>query len=180
MRELNAISSHFPVQFSSAIIFIELPDSLVSTGEALRHLIPEPPVFGLWGGLILRCGLNKDMSGELSFVKNDGGAGSVQNAPDVPLAKDIDKLNIYINDEGNCIIAESGGGAMFVSDGRSNWMVSKQYVPTYCSNDVCVMLSWSANGFSQFTLDMLNRLEGKGPREENYRFGQIFDFLDRR
>jgi hypothetical protein len=180
LRELNAISAHFPAQFSSSIVFFELPTSLASKGELLKHLVPEPPVFGFCGGIILRSDLNHEMSGEISVLANDGSLGSVQNVPNLPLAKDVDALNIYINNDGQCIIAESGGGALFVSDGFSNWMVSKQFGPSFCSHDVCVLLSWSANGFSQFALDLLNRLEGRNPRDNTYRFGQVFDYLDRR
>jgi hypothetical protein len=180
LRELNAIAPHFPAQFSCSAIFIELPKSLASKGEFLKHLLPDPPIFAFRGGLILRCELNREMSGEFSILSSDGGLGSVQNVPDLPLAKDIDSLNIYLNSEGQCVIAEAGGGAMFVSDGVSNWMVSKQYGPTFCTDDTCVSLSWSANGFSQFALDLLNCLEGRDPRENQYRFGQIFDHLERR
>jgi hypothetical protein len=180
LRQLNSIASHFPPQFTCSVIFIELPTSLVSKADLLKHLLPNPPVFAFRGGLILRCSLNAEMSGEISIMENDGGPGSAQNNPDLPLAKDIDALNIFINREGQCVIAESGGGAMFVSDGISNWMVSKQYGPTFCSNGICVNMAWSANGFSQFALDLLNNLEGKDPRESQYRFGQVFDNLERR
>jgi hypothetical protein len=180
LRQLDSIASHFPPQFTCSVIFIELPTSLASKGYLLRHLVPSPPIFAFRGGLILRCALNAEMSGEISLMENDGSPGSVQNNPDLPLAKDIDTLNIYINSEGQCVIAESGGGAMFVSDGISNWMVSKQYGPTFCDNGTCVNLSWSANGFSQFALNLLNSLEGRDPRENQYRFGQVFDHLDQR
>jgi hypothetical protein len=180
LRQLNSIASHFPPQFSCSAIFFELPMSLISKGDLLRHLVPNPPVFGFRGGLILRCDLNPEMSGEISVMENDGSPGSAQNNPDLPLAKDIDELNIFINNEGQCIIAESAGGAMFVSDGVSNWMVSKQYGPTYCDGGLCANISWSANGFSQFALDLLNSLEGRDPRANQYRFGQVFDHLERR
>jgi hypothetical protein len=180
LRQLNSISSHFPAHFSTLAIFIDLPTSLVSKGTLLKHLLPNPPVFGFRGGLILRCELNAEMSGEIAILKNDGEPGSVQLNSTLPLAKNIDELNIFINHEGSCVIAESGGGAMFVSDGVSNWMVSKQYCPIYCQNSICVHLSWSANGFSQFALNLLNWLEGIDPRENKYRFGQVFDLLERR
>ena len=180
LRQLNSIASHFPPQFTCSVIFIELPTPLVSKGDLLRHLVPRPPIFAFRGGLILRCALNEEMSGEISFMENDGSPGSVQNYPNLPLAKDIDTLNIYINSEGQCVIAESGGGAMFVSDGISNWMVSKQYGPTFCDSGICVSLSWSANGFSQFALNLLNSLEGRDSRENQYRFGQVFDHLEQR
>jgi hypothetical protein len=180
LRQLNSIASHFPAQFSCSVVFIELPSSLVSKGALLEYLVPIPPIHAFRGGLILRCEANDEMSGEITIMENDGSPGSVQNNPDLPLAKNIDALNIFINSEGQCVIAESGGGAMFVSDGVSNWMVSKQYGPTYCNNGTCVSISWSANGFSQFALNLLNWLEGRDPRETQYRFGQVFDHLERR
>jgi hypothetical protein len=180
LRQLNAIANHFPNQFSSFAISIELPTPLASKGNLLEYLLPDPPIFGFRGGVILRCELNAEMSGEISILANDGSPGSVQNNPSLPLAKNIDELNIFINDEGGCVIAESGGAAKFVSDGVSNWMVSKQYCPIYCSNGICVHASWSANGFSQFALNLLNWLEGLDPSENRYRFGQVFDHLERR
>jgi hypothetical protein len=180
LRQLNLIASHFPPFFSCATVFMELPTSLVAQGDLLRHLLPIPPVHAFWGGLILRCEVNNEMSGVISIFKNDGSPGSIQNNPTLPLAKDIDGLNIFINQDGNCVIAEGAGGVMLLSDGVSNWMVSKQYGPCYCENELCVELTWSANGFSQFALHLLSYLEGKDPRNSSYRFGQIFDRLERR
>jgi|SRR5579871_359937 len=180
LRQLNLIASHFPPYFSCAVVFIDLPLSLAQQGALLRHLLPVPVVYAFWGGIILRCEINKAMSGVISIFKNDGNPGSIQNNPELPLAKDIDRLNIFINQHGNCVIAESAGGVMLVSDGVSNWMASKQYGPCYCENEMCVNLSWSANGFSQFALDLLTYLEGKNPRDSQYRFGQVFDHLERR
>jgi hypothetical protein len=180
LSQLNLIYEHFPKHFSCFVIFMELPDSLVSKGELLSDLLPHSPIFGFSGGLILRSGLNLEMSGQISISSNDGSPGSVQNNPAIPFAKDMDQLNIFINGEGNCIIAESGGGATFVSDGLSNWMVSKNFSPIFCVNGVCVCVSWSANGFSQFALHLLGLLEGSVSLENPYRFGQIFDHLERR
>jgi len=180
LRELNVIAPHFPAQFSCAAVFMELPLALTSQGKLLAHLIPEPPIHAFWGGLIMRCELNEDMSGEITFFENADGKGSVQNNPDIQLAKDIDQLNIFINSAGACVIAENAGGAQFVSDGVSNWMVSKLFTPTFCGESTCVALSWSANAFSQFALNLLCRLEGSDPKENKYRFGQVFDSLERR
>lgn len=180
LRQLNPIASHFPPHFMSSAIFVELPVALASRSDLLKHLIPHPPVHGFRGGLILRCALNAEMSGEISILGNDGSPGSVQNFPSLPLAKDIDELNIYLNQDGACVIAESAGAAMFVSDGVSNWMVSKQYCPSYCNNGLCAHVAWSANGFSQFALDLLGYLDGIDPSESEYKFGQVFDHLERR
>lgn len=120
------------------------------------------------------------MSGVISIFQNDGSPGSIQNNPSIPLAKDVDQLNIFINQDGNCVIAESAGGAMLVSDGVSNWMVSKLFTPCYCENALCVNVTWSANGFSQFALHLLSYLEGRNPQNSRYQFGQVFDHLERR
>ena len=114
------------------------------------------------------------------LFKGNGSPGSVQNNETIPLAKDIDQLNIFINKEGGCVIAESAGGAMFVSDGISKWMVSKLFTPCFCKKDSCVSLTWSANGFSAFAPHILSYLEGSNPQNSKYRFGQIFDYLERR
>jgi hypothetical protein len=130
--------------------------------------------------MIMRCALNDEMIGLVTFFKGEGKPGSVQNNPTIPLAKDIDQLDIFLNSEGNCVIAENAGGAELVSDGGSNWMVSKLFAPCFCKDDLCANLSWSANGFSQFALQLLSRLEGVDPTNSKYRFGQIFDSLERR
>jgi hypothetical protein len=154
--------------------------SLASKGRLLQHLLPDPDVHAFWGGMIMRCTLNNEMVGLITLFKGNGSPGSVQNNETIPLAKDIDQLNIFINKEGGCVIAESAGGAMFVSDGVSNWMVSKLFTPCFCNNDSCVSLTWSANGFSAFALHLLSYLEGSDPQNSKYRFGQIFDHLERR
>jgi hypothetical protein len=180
LRQLNSISSHFPAQFSSSSVFIELSASTAPRGDVLKYLLPDPIVFGFRGGMILRCDLNAEMSGEISVFENDGSAGSAQNFPNLPLAKDIDQLDIYIGPNGQCVIAESAAGALFVPDGVSNWMITKLYGPTYCNNGLCVTISWSANGFSRFALNLLNWLEGRDHLDNRYQFGQVFDHLERR
>jgi hypothetical protein len=180
LRELNAIASHFPPHFSSCVVFMELPVALASQGGLLCHLLPEPPIHAFRGGIILRCEINSEMSGNITIHKSDGNPASVQNFSALPLAKDIDTLNIYINKEGGCVIAESAGAATFVADGVSNWMVSKMYAPTFCGKNVCVTLGWSANGFARFALDTLYYLEGADPQNYKYQFGQVFDHLERR
>jgi hypothetical protein len=179
LRQLNEIAAHFPPQFSCAAIFMELPISLASQGNLLRHLLPNPMVQGFWGGMIMRCTLNNDMSGLIKIFRGDGSPGSAQNDRTIPLAKDIDALEIFMTKDGACSIPPAAG-AMFVSDGVSNWMVSKLFMPSFCINDLCVGLMWSANGFSQFALHLLSYLEGVDPQNRKYRFGQIFDRLEQR
>lgn len=180
LRQINEIAAHLPSQFSSAVIFMELPVSLASQGKLLRHLLPDPAIHAFWGGMLMRSAVNNEMIGLVTLFKGEGKPGSVQNNETIPLAKDIDQLNIFINADGACVIAENAGGAEFVSDGVSNWMVSKQFTPCFCEGDLCVNLAWSANGFSQFALHLLSRLEGLDPTTSKYQFGQIFDHLERR
>jgi hypothetical protein len=97
LRELNEIASHLPPQFSCAVIFIELNASLASKGLLLQHLLPDPDVHAFWGGMIMRCTLNNEMVGLITLFKGNGSPGSVQSNETIPLAKDIDQLNIFIN-----------------------------------------------------------------------------------
>jgi hypothetical protein len=181
LGELNAIAGHFPPQFSSYIIFIDLPSNLVGRGEDLGSLLPAHPIIGFRGGLIIRCGLNILMSGMFYFHKGNGQPGIVQTQKDVPFAKNVDELNIYINSEGACVIEDMGGEAGFVSDGVSNWMVSKGYGPTFCRGDICVGISWSVNSFAAFAFDLVLHLEGRERQQEKgYQFAQVFDRLERR
>jgi len=95
----------------------------------------------------------------------------------VPLAKDIDELSVYLNSDGNPTIAESGAGLMcFPYDGK--WHFSKNYGPHAWNDNLGISLSWSYNSFARYTLDILSRLEGKTPKEnDQYFFGQIFDVI---
>lgn len=181
LRELNEIASYLPPHFSCSAVFMELPTALASQGRLLRHLLPEPPIHGFNGGLILRTKKNADMSAVIKILDSDGSPGSVQNSPELPLVKDVDALDIYMNSEGACVIAEGAGGATFVDDGNRNFMVRKVYAPSFCGESKCVMLEWSINGFSRFALETLGYLQGGvDPQNDKYLFGQVFDYLERR
>jgi hypothetical protein len=180
LRQLNAIAPYLPSEFSCAIIFVELPLHLISQTKLLYQLIPEPPVYKYWGGLILRCEVNNEMSGEIILSQGEENTGSDSENLAIPLAKDIDELSIFINSDGQLVIEECGSSVKLVSNGARNWFVSKGYGPLLHRRNLCINLTWSANGFSQFGLNLLSHLEGKGLRENPYRFGQIFDHIDRR
>jgi hypothetical protein len=179
LRELNQLEPYLPREFFCQVVFMELPLDLASQGRLLRHLIPEPPIVGFRGGLIMRCAINAVMSGEIHFGRIEDSA-ALQNSPELPLAADIDALDVYLTPEGACSVPP-GAAVEMVSDGMSIWRVRKMFTSELCNGGVCVFLNWSANGFSRFALDMLHYLDGADPRlGKKYLFGQIFDRLKQR
>lgn len=183
LAQLNKLAPHLPSDFSSFLVFFELPDDLVPRGDMLRHLLPSGPIFGLRSGLIFRCSVNPEVSATMFWTPMTD-PGSVQGSPTLPLAKDVETLNIYLDGSGNAVIAEGAAGATFtadyVPDGVSCWHPSKMYSPCYSEAGLGVVLCWSFNGFSRFTLDLLAWLEGADPKDAKYRFAQVFDHLERR
>jgi hypothetical protein len=181
LAQLNKLAAHLPPDFSSFLVFFELPNDVVPRGDMLKHLLPSEPVAGLRGGLVLRCSLNAEMSGTLMWTAAQGpDAGTVNKVPDLPLAKDIDLLNIHLNSSGGAVIHDIADGMMIFGNGVGV-DVSKMYSPDYSGADAAVHLSWSANGFSRFALDLLAWLEGGKPtKDAPYRFAQVFDHLERR
>lgn len=49
LRQLNAMEQHFPLNFSSAPVFMELPKPLAARGELLQHLLPPTHTFTPFG-----------------------------------------------------------------------------------------------------------------------------------
>jgi hypothetical protein len=179
LRELNGISAHFPDSFFSAVIFIELSEKNSGNVGLLQYLLPEPEVHRFWGGVILSCSLNEAMTGIISVLPNEGQQMSAQSAPDMPLAKDIDSLNIFSDDTGNLVIAEAGGGVTMVA-GDNGWMSSLQYNPMYGGANTAVSLAWSASSFTKFAFGLLDLLDGISPADRRYKFGMVFEEVPRR
>lgn len=179
LREIDATKDHLPANYSSGIVFMELPPDLESRGNLLAQLCPDLLPHGCRGGVILRTGINADMSASIDVCLDNSG-GSISGHPSLPLVKDVDGLNIYLDADGNCKMAESSGGAMFYKSSATNWEVSKMYCPSYGNGRVHISLAWSYNGFTTFAHNVLNWLEGTTPNESKHRFGYVFEHLERR
>lgn len=171
LSELNEFDDHLSSVFSCGIIFFDLASTTQSS--TLKHLIPDRPIIGFWGGLVMRSDVSEDACGNIFIIKAEG--TSSNNEIPVPIVKRISDLNIKRDENGNVTIGEQGAGVMAFAGPDKQWHFSKQYGPMFCSHGHCLMLSWSHNGFARFALDLLNLLEGKPLTEGKNMFGQVFD-----
>lgn len=106
LKELNSIAQFLPPTFFSFAVFFELDNS--ADYEVLKELVPDDHPVGFWGGLVLRSQHNKDMAGQIHFL-NPEKEKPLSDVP-VPLSKDIDQLNIFLNQDNNPVIGEQGAG----------------------------------------------------------------------
>lgn len=141
----------------------------------LEGLIPENSPYNYWGGLILRCKINDRMVGLLQIL-DQGADQNNQSMYDLPLAMDIESLNIYSNDDGNIEINGRGTGVLAFDGPDKKYHFSKLYGVHVFSKNSGIGLHWSYNEFSRFAITFLGLLEGKGPRDQiKTVFGQVFE-----
>lgn len=118
------------------------------------------------------------MTGLIRLLPRPAKAEDAKNVL-VPLAKDLDLLGIHRDQERNVVIAEQGAGVAAFA-GSDQWHFSKCYRPTVYGQSSGLRLTWAHNGFAQFALDLLVRLEGDaGSNRREYTHGQLFDNIER-
>lgn len=180
LATLNHFHTYLIAPFHTAVVFFELPKDHSSKNDILSHLVP--PVHGFVGGIVLHCTHNADISGVISIMPLLNNLPSNINE-DHPIAKDVDSLNIYLNEKGQAVLAESGGEATLLFWNNS-WHVSRGYGCAWADSTYYVRLSWSKNKFARWFLDSLARLNGEPlqaePGQYHRVFGQVFDHLPRR
>lgn len=178
IKELNSLQDYLPNTFTSGMIFFEIKNGILKKTNILNNFF-DKNLFRFWGGVILQSELNPEMTGLLQ-VTSDSDTSKNENL-NLPLAKDIDSLNIFYNEEGNIAIAEQGAGitAFFKKD-DNKIHYSKIYSSSVRKNGISISLQWSYNHFSRFIISLLNSLEGKtlNSKETTY-FGQVFDIIER-
>jgi len=175
LGQLNALATYLPSGFSCNTLFFDLDVSLIEKQNILPNLMPMSPIVGYWGGIVLRCLLDDEMTGLIEVVPKpqEGKAQSMC----IPLAKRLDSLDIGRDANGNVVIRSQGTGVTAFSDGKA-WHYSKLYGPTVYGPLCGLALNWSHNNFARFALDFLSRLEGVPPHDDvRYMFGQIFDVI---
>jgi hypothetical protein len=170
LDQLNSLKPYLPSDFSSNVLFYELDVSLAEKQNILPNLIPTSSIVGYWGGVVLRCLLDEEMTGLINVFPNAQGAES--QSMSIPLAKNLESLDIGGDAKGNVVVKTQGSGVMAFSDGKA-WHFSKLYGPTVYGTLFGLHLHWSHNNFARFALDLLSRLEGTPPGE----FGQVFDAI---
>jgi len=174
LTQLNSLATHLPSAFLCNTWFYELDVSLVEEQNILPNLIPTSPIRGYWGGVVLRCQLDQEMTGlvDISPKRQSDGESMC-----IPLAKDLDSLTIDRDPNGNVVLRSQGDGVALFSDGKA-WHFAKTYGPVVYSPLFELRLNWSHNNFARFALDLLSRLDGVPPRDDTrYIFGQVFDII---
>ena len=174
LNEIRSFADHLPHHFSSGSIFIELKRSDISKKDILPELFKGNEINGYWGGVILRCEIDPSMTGLFAFGVCEGNEEG--QIPDVDLAKPIDELNIFLQEDGNLTLAESGGGATLVCTAPHTWSVIKEYGTHYSVGAKLLMLNWSHSKFSEFAIQLIGCMEGIPYDKENRpKYGQVFD-----
>lgn len=179
LNEINSFSDHLPHNFSSGSIFIELRQSNISKKDILPELFKGITIPGYWGGVILRCEIDPSMTGLIAFGIHEGKEEG--QVPDVDLAKPIDELNIFLQEDGNLTLAECGGGASLVCTSPHTWSVTKEYGAHYSSGQQLLMLTWSHSKFSEFAIQLISCTEGiPYDSKKRPKYGQVFDQVDKK
>jgi hypothetical protein len=175
LAQLSLLANYLPPEFSCNTFFYDLAVELVEKQTILPNLIPSAPIRGYWGGVILRCQLDQEMTGVMEvFPRTKAETHSMS----IPLAKDLDSLEIGRDANGNVVLRTQGDGVMAFSDGKE-YHFAKMYGPTAYGTLFGIRLNWSHNNFARFALDLLSRLDGVPPKDDRrYIFGQIFDVID--
>jgi hypothetical protein len=165
--------------FTCGVIFIDLKKEDVNNKEIIKELLKGKDIFGFTGGMILRFEEDNTCTGKIEFFNTEKKT-EPKNTKLIPLAKPINELKIYSNEEGQLTIAEQGAGVKLMSAEENKWLVSKSYGIIYDEGKDTIELSWSRTYFSDFCINLLNSLEGIAFNDKNRpSFGQIFDKIER-
>ncbi len=175
LTQINEFSDQLSKNYSCGMIFIDLKNSENNSHSILRELHKGKDIFGFKGGVILRYENDDQITGVISiFNANDINSNNHIG----PLARPIDDLKIYRNEDGNVQIAEQGAGIILVVTAENTWSVSKMYSSEYVNDGILLCLSWSRSNFSRFCVDFLGVLDGMPYNDQRRQsFGMIFDSL---
>ena len=180
LSELNELSEHLPKEFSSCTMFFQIKNEALTKTNILNNFIGQRP-FKFWGGIIVRSELNDDMTGLLTMMHREEKKDDAENELDLPLAKDIEALDIYSDEKGNIKIAEPGAGIRAFVGHDKRYHFNKVYSCRKEKDNYQIRLSWSYNRFSEFVIFLLGFLEGKDFKSTNQAvFGQVFDLIQRK
>lgn len=175
--QFNNFVGHLPPNFSCGAIFFDLDVALANNQSILPNLIPSHPIIGYWGGLILHCSLDEEMTGLIELIDLPENKDETQSLS-IPIAKNIENLNIRRDANGNVTIGEQGAGVMAFAGADGMWHFSKRYGPDFYGELFGLSIAWSHNSFAEFAIDTLSRLEGRPPKQKRqFFFGQVFDAI---
>jgi hypothetical protein len=170
--------------YHCGLIFIDLKEIDNNNESIIKELFKGIKVHGFMGGMVLRYEVDNTCTGKINMHKLDSKDESSTNDKNIrlkPLAKPMDELNIYTNEEGGLTINEPMAGIKLVITSQNNWSFSKTYEIMYENENQSVHLSWSRSHFSDFCTQLLSSLEGLAIDDKNRpSFGQIFDTAERK
>jgi len=180
LNQIQDFSDQLHTNYSCGIILVELKIADVNKEAILKQLLKLSEVYKCSGGMILRYEGDESLTGKIDLLDYEG--LGLENNHLIPLAKPFEDLDIYIDEEGNCTIAEKGAGWRLVQTTKNTYHMSFSYGVTYTEiNSNSVRLSWSRNNFSEFCIDLLSSLEGLAYNDEKRpSFGKSFDLLKRK
>lgn len=152
LREANDFAGDLHAAYSSAIVFIEVKSGL-QKNCALAEKLYRTDITGYYGGIILRAEkLDDNLTGYFQFM--DG--GKTEN--NMPLAKDPGGLSV--NDKNDPVLTEQGDTCQAIAL-EDKWNFDKGYSPALKNIHLC----WSYNGFPNFAIDVLDRVNGEFDRK---------------
>jgi hypothetical protein len=177
LSDLNSLKEYLPKEFTCSTFFFEIKNNLKSKPNVLEEFLPEQ-VYGFRGGIILKSKINAEMTGLIIPIKVDG-HDVRDNDENCDLVRNIDEIDIKVNEKGNVRFRGGAGGRLYTgNDGRLHFN-KVHYSPIINSGENGIMLGWSYNNFTQYIINLLGSLDGKDFRSKDLPvFGQVFDVLD--
>lgn len=178
LNQTEGYTSQLNELFFCGIIFIDLKNSENEKESIIKELFKGTSIYGFDGGTILRFEDDDSSIGRIKVYRT-----TEQNTIDYqhlkPIAKPIDDLNIFMNEEGNLQISEQGAGIILVSTSQNNFSVSKTYGIGYGEGNIAIHIDWSRSNFSEFCIDLISKLEGLAYNDtKRPNFGRVFDRID--
>lgn len=148
LKEANDFAGNLNKTYTSAIVFIEVKSEIQKNCMLVEKLFRND-ISGYYGGVILRAEkLDDNLAGYFQFI--DSG----KTEKHMPLVKDIGGLTI--NDQNNPVLTERGDTCEAIAL-ENKWNFDKGYSPLVKNVHLC----WSYNGFPNFAIDVLDRLNGE-------------------
>jgi hypothetical protein len=175
LDQLNELAEHLPKNFTSSLLFFEHAEKFAVKSTILEKLLPERPIVGYRGGVILRSDLNQDMVGLFGLIRVAEEGKQPVNLTDIPLARNIDDLEIERLQDGKIRVSGDAGAGLEAVAWGGQWKFIKHYGPHFWRSTVGINLSWSYSNFSRFAAELIERLEGREVEREKLFYGQIFD-----
>lgn len=181
LNQTKFFADQFHPLYSCGVIFIELKESDKNRKSIIKELIKGKDIFGFSGGIVFRYEGDDTCTGLIEIGNIEPKEEYFEDNHYTPLAKPIDDLAIFMEEDGSLVSEEQGAGVKLVCTSKNTWSVSKNYGVFFFEGKKLMHLSWSKNNFSEFCINMLSALEGLPHFDERRpSFGQVFDNVKRK